>query len=424
MIKQLFKQLWTERRHNNWLLLELIVVVFFLLLMTDFLWVKLKNYIEPKGFDIENTYLLKLKEIDPIAPHYVNPEQITLSPVEELNRIIERIKLYPDVENVSVSIYAAPYSMGGYWNSLYLDTIQSPGIRCRQVTPSYFDVFRILTPEGKPIRAEVTGYQQIILTEDAAERFYHTAAQAIGKEVYTDNNPDTGNKPSRITAVTNRMKRQDFFPYENAYFLVLSTPDLERFVEHNSVSRLDLCVRIRPGSAQHFDNNFVPEMGDRLKENNLYVGSVVSSCKLRDNEVGKMIREDIQPMTYVMLFVLITVFMGVFGAFWLRIHQRRSEIAIRMAMGADKGMVRRSTVFESLCLVALSILPAYLVYLNLLSAGILDTYRLPFTFGRTVIALLSTLLIASAIVAGGTCLPASRAANHPPARGLKGEPGE
>jgi hypothetical protein len=421
MIKQLFKQLWTERRHNSWLLLELIVVVFFLLLMTDFLWVKLKNYTEPKGFDIENTYLLKLKVVDPIAPHYVNPEQLTLSPVEELNHIIERIKLYPDIENVSVSIFAAPYSMGGYWNSLHLDTIQSPGIRCRQVTPSYFDVFRIRTPEGEPVRAEVTGYQQIILTEDLAELFYKDAAQAIGKEVYTDNGPDGVNRPSRITNVTSRIKRQDFYPYENAYFLVFSTPELEGFAQNNPITQVDLCVRIRPGSARHFEDNFIPEMGNRLKENNLYVGSVVSSCKLRDDEVGKMIREDVLPMTYVMLFVLITVFMGVFGAFWLRTRQRRSEIGIRMAMGADKRIIRQSTIIEGLCLMALSVPPAYLVYLNMLSADVLDTYRLPFTFGRTMIALLSTLLITSAMIAGGTYWPATRAASIQPVNALRDE---
>jgi putative ABC transport system permease protein len=423
MIKQIFKQIWTERRHNSWLLLELTVVAFFLLLMTDFLWVKLKNYMEPTGFDIENTYLLKLKEVDPIASHYVNPEQAALTPVEELYRIIERIRLYPDIEEVSVSIYAAPYSMGGYWNSLYLDSIQSQGIRCRQVTPSYFDVFRIQTPEGQPFRAEVTPYPHVILTEDAAELFYRDAAQAIGKNVFTGDvfTDDSLAKPCRITGITSRIKRQEFYPYENAYFLILSTADLESFAANNGVTRLDLCVRIRPGSARHFEESFLAEMGDRLRENNLYVGSVVPSRKLRDNEVGKMIREDILPMTYVTLFVLITVFMGVFGAFWLRTHQRRSEIGIRMAMGADKGAIRRSTLLEGLCLMALSIPPAYLAYLNLLGADVLDTWLLPFTFGRTMIALAATLFITSAIIAGGICGPANRAASVQPVDALRDE---
>jgi hypothetical protein len=421
MIKQIFKQIWTERRHNSWLLLELTVVVFFLLLMTDFLWVKLKNYTEPKGFDIENTYLLKLKVVAPISPRYVDPEQLTLSPVGELYAIIERIRLYPDIENVSVSIYAPPYSTGGYWNSLRVDSTQTQTIRCRQVTPSFFDVFRIRTTDGNLVIAEETGYKQVILTKDMAELLYGSVPQAIGQDVYTDNSPSDENSPSRVTAVTQPLKTHELSPYEGAYYTILSTSDLEGFTLNNSITQVDLCVRIRPGSARHFEDNFIPEMGDRLRENNLYVGSVTPSAKLRDNVVGKIIREDVLPMAYVMMFVLITVFMGVFGAFWLRTRQRRSDIGIRMAMGADKKAIRQSTILEGLCLMALSVLPAFLVYLNMLSADILDTYRLSFTFGRTMIALLSTLLITSAIIAGGTYWPASRAASVQPVDALRDE---
>jgi putative ABC transport system permease protein len=92
-----------------------------------------------------------------------------------------------------------------------------------------------------------------------------------------------------------------------------------------------------------------------------------------------------------------------------------------MAMGADKRMIRQCTILEGLCLLALAVPPAYLVYINLLAADVLDTYRLPFTFGRTMIALLSTLLIASAMIAGGTYWPANRAASIQPVEALRDE---
>ncbi|MDR0748900.1 MAG: ABC transporter permease [Tannerellaceae bacterium] len=419
MIKQIFKQIWTERRHNSWLLLELAAVTFFLFVMTDFLWVKLKNYTEPKGFDIENTYLLKLKTVAPIAAHYIDPEREGApSPVEELYAIVERIRLYPDVENLSLSIYAPPYSTGGYWRSLQVDSTQTQGIRCRQVTPSYFDVFRIRTIDGHPLTMEETGYQQVILTKDIAELLYGNVSQAIGSTLtYTENNEDS----SRVAAVTGLLKTHELAPYEGACYTPLTTQGLEGFTRHNSITRIDICLRIRPGAARHFEDNFIPDMGDRLKENNLYVSSVVSSAQLRDNIVGKILREDVLPMTWVMLFVLVTVFLGVFGAFWLRTRQRRSDIGIRMAMGAGKSAIRRATILEGLCLMALSLPPAFLVYLNMLAADVLDTYRLPFTFGRTVIALLATLLITSAIIVGGIWQPATRAASVPPVDALRDE---
>lgn len=184
MIKNLFKQIWIERRHNGWLILELIVVFLFLLLMSDFLYVRAKNYLEPKGFDIDNTYVLKLKALSPIAPNYVAPEQITQTPTESLLSLLDRIKLYPDVEAVAISFHSAPYSMGGVWASLKVDSVITKAIRNRYVTPSYFDVFRIRTADGKPIRVQESGQNQIILTQDIAEQLYGSASAAIGRDVF------------------------------------------------------------------------------------------------------------------------------------------------------------------------------------------------------------------------------------------------
>ena len=419
MIKQIFKQIWVERRQNGWLLIELAVVFFFLLLVTDLLWIKLKNYLEPKGFDIENTYVLKLKLLNSNATGYVNPELVTQTPVEKLAAIVERVRLYPDVESISISQYASPYSMGGYWDALKVDTLVSPSsLRCRIVTPSYFDVFRIRSADGSRMQAEETGYDQVVLTKDAAEFFYGDAAQAIGKEIRRADNEDNA---YRVSQACNLLKRQEFMPYEKAYFVVYSLAQFKEKIPNLNVTSLDLCVRVKPGSKLHFEENFLSDMGDRLKENNLYVSSIVSSDKFRDNIVGRVIRQSITQMVYVMIFVLITVFMGVFGVFWLRTRQRQSEIGIRMAMGADKQAIWSSTLVESLCLVSLSILPGLLVYANLLYSDILDTKNLPFSLERVVLVFTVALLLMVLIVVGGTSWPANRAASIQPLDALRDE---
>lgn len=420
MIKQIFKQIWTERRQNSWLLLELAVVFFFLLLMMDFLWGKVKNYMEPKGFDIENTYVLKLKTLESIAPHYTDPAQLESTPMQDLLSIADRIKLYPDIEALSVSIYSAPYSMGGFWTGLRVDTVKSSSVRARNVTASYFDVFRIRTMDDQPVNIGEAAYGRIILTEDMADLLYGNAREAAGKEIAYDGNQEDSLE-YRVVTVSNRLKRQEFYPYEQAFFEILSTTRLEEWGKNNDITRFDLCVRIKPGSTQHFQDNFMAEMGDRLRENNVYVASIISSDKLRDDVVGKMIREDVLLMTYVMIFVLITVFMGVFGTFWLRTRQRKGEIGIRMAMGANQATIRRSMVLESLCLVLIVILPATIVYLNLLSAEILDVWRVPFTLGRVLIAFFTALTVMAVIVVSGTSWPARRAASVPPVEALRDE---
>ncbi len=420
MIKHIFKQIWTERRQNSWITIELIVVFFFLLIASDFMWLRAKTYYEPTGFDIENTFVLALKQLEPIAPDYISPEENPQTPMDDLSNLISRIKTYPDIETYALSYHALPYSMGGVWNSLRADSIHTNTIRQRTVTPSYFDVFRIRTANNEPLRAENAGHKEIVLTEDMANRLFGSAQQALGKDVYysESNEEDT---PFRIISVSTRYKRQEFWPYEGGFFDMLTLPELEKWVEKNNVTHINICVRVRPGSAKHFEQNFITDMGDRLKENNLYVSSIIPSEKLRDEVVGKRVQTEIMPMAYVMIFVLITVFLGVFGTFWLRIRQRTNEIGVRMAMGAGRSVIRRSMVTESLCLITIAVLPALLVYINMLHANVLDTWRLPFSFERVTVVFGIALLVMVIIVGCGTSYPARQASRLNPVDALRDE---
>lgn len=421
MIRHIFKQIWVERRQNSWILLELLVVFFFLLLMTDFLWVKVKNYLEPKGFDIDNTYMMRLKTLEPIAPNYVAPEENTMTKAEEADVLVERIRQYPDVEVISLSIFAEPYSMGGFWNGLKVDTAYTESMRNRIVTPSYFDVFRIRNYDATPVRIDGARPNQLILTKEIAETFFGNAANAIGKEVYNGTKEEEREIPFLVTAVTESHKRQEFYPYEPAYYELLTPTRLNGWLATNDITWLNICVRIHPGRERHFEEHFESEMGDRLRINNLYVASVIPSHKFRDDVFGKMLREDVMLMVYVMAFVLITVFLGIFGSFWLRTRQRRSEIALRMATGADPSTVWNYMVVEGLLLISIVIIPALLVYINLLHAEVLDTWRLDFTVGRVLIAFFASLIIIVLMVVGGINWPARSASRIQVAEALRDE---
>ena len=417
MIKQIFKQIWTERRLNSWLLLELVAVFFFLLIMCDFLWVKLKNYMEPRGFDIENTYILQLKLLTSAAPDYISPEQNTMTPIEEFTKLTDQIKLYPDIESMSFSLYSKPYSMGGFWESVKADTTVIGTMRIRLVSPSYFDVFRITAHNGNPIKVGSDGHRQGVVPEGLALKLYGTV-DAFGRDIRL--NGDKENDNARVVAVSANYKVQDFYPYQDTYFEILRSDELEKATREN-ITMIEVCVRIRPGTEKHFRENFEADMGERLRVNNLYMSTVVSSEKLRDDIVGKMLEQDVLIMTYVMVFVLIIAFLGVFGSFWLRTRQRKCEIGVRMAMGASKKMISYSMIIEGLCLLSITILPAFIIYINMLNADILDTWRLTFTFGRVMVAFGSSLLLIIVIIVGGIYQPATQAASIPPVDALRDE---
>lgn len=418
MIKHIFKQIWAERRLNNWLLLELIAVFFFLLIMCDFLWVKVKNYTEPRGFDIENTYILQLKLLNDAAPDYVDPEQNTMTPYEELIRLTDQIRLYPDIESLSLSQYSRPYSLGGFWESVTADSLSFGSMRIRQITSSYFEVFRMTSPSGNPIKIEPEGRRQAIIPENLAQKLYGSTDNALGRDIRLSGQEKNDN--ARVVAVCANYKMQDFDPYSDTYFELFRPDDLEKAANEN-VTMLDVIVRARPGTEKKFLENFEIEMGERLRVNNLYVSSVIPSEKLRDDVVGRIFRQEVLIMIYVMVFVLIVAFLGIFGSFWLRTRQRKCEIGIRMAMGASKKTIRYAMIVEGLCLLLIAILPSLVVYLNLLTADVLDTWRLQASFERIMIALSSSLLVIVVIIISSIYQPANQAASIPPVEALRDE---
>ena len=418
MIRQIFKQIWAERRLNSWLLIELVAVFFFLLIMCDFLWVKVKNYNEPRGFDYENTYILQLKLLNDAAPDYVDPVQNTMMPIDELIKLTDQIKLYPDIESLSLSQHSRPYSLGGLWFSVKADTTVIGSMRIRYVSPSYFEVFRMTSPNGNPIKIETEGHRQGIIPESLAQKLYGSADNALGRDIRFNHQDENDN--ARVVAVCANYKMQDLDPYNDTYFEIFRPDALENAANEN-VTMIDVIVRIHPSTKKHFTENFEAEMGERLRVNNLYVSSVISSEKLRDDIVGRIIRQEVLIMIYVLIFVLIVAFLGIFGSFWLRTRQRKSEIGIRMAMGASKKTISLSMIIEGFCLLIISILPALIIYVNLLRAEVLDITRLDFTSGRIMVALGTSLLIIILIIVGGIYQPAVQAASTPPVDALRDE---
>lgn len=56
-----------------------------------------------------------------------------------------------------------------------------------------------------------------------------------------------------------------------------------------------------------------------------------------------------------MAFMLVNVFFGIIGTFWLRMQNRKGEIGLRMALGAHRITLERYMYTEGLCLLAFTL---------------------------------------------------------------------
>ncbi len=138
--------------------------------------------------------------------------------------------------------------------------------------------------------------------------------------------------------------------------------------------------------------------------------------------------DKVNSQTIVVLFLLVNVFLGLIGTFWFRTRRRRSEIALRLAMGSTKNQVFRLLAGEGLLLLALVMLPAMIVCYNIGVAEftigrteLIATWPVKWSFVRFLLGSLGAWLLIALMVIVGIWFPARQAMNIQPAEALHEE---
>lgn len=149
MIRHLFKLIWTQRRFNLWIVLELFVVSVLMWYIVDFLSVLTITASTPTGFHIENTYKLTLAVRQENENGYITYEEDSPEPWLNMQRIAERLRQHPDIEGVSVGSWHFPYCRSNMSNQFWHDTLRV-NADILTVTPDYFRVFRVAGSDGNP----------------------------------------------------------------------------------------------------------------------------------------------------------------------------------------------------------------------------------------------------------------------------------
>ena len=116
--------------------------------------------------------------------------------------------------------------------------------------------------------------------------------------------------------------------------------------------------------------------------------------------------------------MLVNVFFGIIGTFWLRMQNRKGEIGLRMALGAHRITLQRYMYTEGLCLLAMT-LPLIIIFaFNMVYMDRLDTYRQPLTAMRFLVTFGLTYLLMAAMICIGIWFPVRKAVRLAPAEAL------
>ena len=153
--------------------------------------------------------------------------------------------------------------------------------------------------------------------------------------------------------------------------------------------------------------------------------SIFDIQSYKDQKIERDAAEGITPYIrsarLIVIFFVFNVFIGLMGTFWFRTRHRRSEIALRMAMGSSRGRIRWQLLGEGLLLLALASIPALMICINMVMADVTFTEATDATWGRFVICVSIVWILMALMVIAGIWYPASRAMKVQPAEALHDE---
>lgn len=416
MIKHLLTLIWNQRNGNIWIFLELLLVTAMLWVMADSLLVDTYTYRQPIGVDTQHTYLLSYGLTDDATE--LGIEQNTQA-TQDLLQLLRNLRQCPEVEAVSLSNIAVPYTYSRGWSGLMPveDTASiSYAYRVRYVDLEYFRVFKVKDKEGRPLYDQVLKNPgEIVLSDTLDEIFFPEGSGRTQREVKWS---PKSTESMKVSAVSAPLKEMDFDTYQPTYYYVWRTEqDFLNEVAENDIRFYNCLFRMKKDYSQQEMEAFLQQESERLQVGNVYVSSVKPISEYRADMLKP--RLDNQKKKIAMVgFMLVNIFFGIVGTFWLRTQSRRAEIGLRAALGASKRQLRRELFLEGLFLLALTLPFLLIFWVNMLYLDMPDTYRLAYTWWRFLITLSVSYLLMGGMIYLGIRIPANKITRMNPAETL------
>ena len=421
MIKHLFTIIWNQRKRNIWILTELMLISVCLWYVIDYMSVLSTIVRTPLGFDIADTYRVDIKERTPESDGYIDPETKETTTGADLLTIMERIRQYPSVEEVSMSIGSQPYASTGYTSQVYYSRLfykDTVGVTMQRykVTPSFFRVFRIERESGNgPALADALDVHSIILSANGAEELLPGESATgkslqIGKDGYF----------KEVKALCIPIRWTEYEKSRPCYYSLLSEDEIAGELGSGDLENMELCIRIRPDAAARFSEDFRRDMGAQLSVGNLYLMDVRSSSLIREAIVSP-VGSDIRMRLNLLVFLSINIFLGISGTFWFRTQHRWGEMGLRVALGSTRHGLRALLIGEGRVMLALAMLPAVVISFNLGIAELVNLNWSDFTAVRFLTGIALTGLLMALMIISGILYPAWRAVRMKPAEALRYE---
>lgn len=404
-------------RQNGWVLAELFLVFIVMWFLCDSLGCLKYTYYRPLGFDIEHVYQLELVMGG-------ESRDTSLTNADKFLGVLKKLQQEPSVESAALCYWSLPMSGSNSYNSLVAQDSCWVNARLIMTTGGYVDVFRMEDDPRHPFREMASDGKHVTLSEATVERFRRKIPS------FSTDTP-LGNGDS-LTVISQEGMIENFRTYRYGtdaacFFYRL---DENRVKTEYSGEWGSIVFRVKAAADDAgYREKFIREMAARLDTDNLFIADATPYTQQEHQfEVMNGDTDKVNSQSVVVLFLLVNVFLGLIGTFWFRTRRRRSEIALRMAMGSTRRQVFGLLAGEGLLLLTLVTLPAMLVCYNIGIAEftigrteLISTWPVKWSIPRFLLGSLGAWLMIAWMVLTGIWFPARQAMKIEPAEALHEE---
>ena len=378
-MKQIFKNLWSQRAQNVWLLAELVLVCFVAWKQLDPIAVRMYYRSLPQGIDSARLVVAHTAPTDTRWYESDNVDRVFRQKINVLKRKLQAINeveqvciLYPiqgllaprNMFSHSVDNVGAQYIYGDDSVRVYETGYMK--------NEHFFETYGIHAAEGSPTAEELSKSDEgVVISRSLAERLYGSAKAAIGKEIdhrviSAYDKIDDWVSSSYIQGVVEDVHVSDTsFDTWRVYW---GTPDCPLVYAHSQ-----LVIRLKPDVDVR---RFVEEQNFRLQQFTSEGLAIVSFTPYEDIATSKnqfaspMLSYDFNLSVATALFFLINLCLGVIGTFWMQTKRRTEESGIMRAFGATRGRIMGMFLAEGFVLTTLSMIITSILYLNYVKTGL------------------------------------------------------
>jgi putative ABC transport system permease protein len=328
------------------------------------------------------------------------------------NDVVKRVEALPGVKSAAVTTNLPLYEQG---NSIGI-TIEGrpappPGqkliIATRVISSKYFETMGIPVLQGRPFGAAETAKLPgaVVISETMARRYW-PGENPVGKRL-CPGTPESPDDWFHIIGVVKDVRQ----------FELTAEPKPQMYLSHHQVGFFepnDLVVRtdIDPMSMAATVRNAVWETDKDQPVSNIRTMNDIASESVARQRFSMLLLGVFAGVALLLAAV------GIYGVMSYSVAQRRNEIGIRMALGAQKSDVLRLTVGHGLKLVMIGVgcgLVGSYVLTRLMSSLL---FGIGATDSRTFV-MISVILVSVALLA--SYIPARRATKVDPLTALRYE---